>query len=57
MLESDFKVRNGRRLGRAYMFDEGTLMLESVTLAKMVELVVQVFVDLAACTVFYEETA
>jgi hypothetical protein len=39
----------GRVHGRtAYMFDQGSLMLESVTLAQLVELVVKVLVDLAS---------
>ena len=40
-----------------YVFDEGTLVLECVSLAEVVELVVQVLVDLAAGTVLYEQTA
>ena len=39
------------------MFDESTLVLEGVTLAEVVELVVQVLVDLAGGTVLDEETA
>jgi hypothetical protein len=34
-----------------YVFNEGTLVLEGVTLAQVVELVVKMFVDLACCTV------
>jgi hypothetical protein len=33
------------------MFDQGTLVLECVTLAQMVEFVVEMFVDLASSTV------
>jgi len=33
------------------VFDEGTLVLEGVTLAEVVELVVEVLVDLASSTV------
>jgi hypothetical protein len=39
-----------------YVLDEGTLVLEGVTLAQVVELVVQVLVDLASGTVTDEET-
>ena len=39
------------------MLDESTLVLEGVTLAEMVELVVQVLVDLAGGTVLDKETA
>ena len=39
------------------MFDECTLVLEGVTLAEVVELVVEVLVDLAGGTVLDEETA
>lgn len=37
------------------MLDEGTLVLEGVTLAQVVELVVQVLVDLAGGTVADEQ--
>lgn len=40
-----------------YVFDEGTLVLEGVTLAQVVELVIEVLVDLAGSAVFDEETA
>ena len=40
-----------------YVFDEGTLVLEGVTLAGVVQLVVEVLVDLAAGTVLDEKTA
>ena len=40
-----------------YVFDKGTLVLERVTLAQMVELVVEVFVDLATGAVLDEQTA
>ena len=39
------------------MFDESALVLEGVTLAEVVELVVKVLVDLAAGTVLHQETA
>lgn len=39
------------------MFDKGTLVLEGVTLGKVVELVVEVLVNLAGGTVADEETA
>jgi len=39
------------------VFDESTLVLERVTLAERVELVVEVLVDLAAGAVLDEETA
>ena len=39
------------------MLDEGTLVLEGVTLAQVVELVVKVLVDLAGSTVLDEQTA
>ena len=42
---------------RTYVFDESTLVLERVTLAERVELVVEVLVDLAAGAVLDEETA
>lgn len=34
-----------------YMFDESTLVLEGITLAELVEVVVEVLVDLAGCPV------
>lgn len=37
-----------------YVFDEGTLMLEGVTLAEVVELVVEMLVDLAGGAVLDE---
>jgi hypothetical protein len=40
-----------------YVFNEGTLMLEGVTLGEVVELVIKVLVDLAGGTVLNEETA
>jgi hypothetical protein len=40
-----------------YVFNEGTLMLESVTLAELVELVVEVLVNLAGCSVLDEEAS
>jgi hypothetical protein len=39
------------------MLDEGTLVLERVTLAEVVELVVEVLVDLAGGAVLDEQTA
>jgi hypothetical protein len=39
------------------VFDESTLVLEGVTLAEVVQLVVEVLVDLASGTVLDEETA
>lgn len=39
------------------MLNEGTLVLEGVTLAQVVELVVKVLVDLAAGTVLDEKAA
>ena len=39
------------------MFNESTLVLEGVTLAEVVELVIQVLVDLACSTVLDKETA
>ena len=35
-----------------YVFDEGTLMLEGVSLAEMVQFMVEMLVDLAAGAVF-----
>lgn len=43
--------------GKSYVFDESTLVLEGVTLAQVVELVVEMLVDLARGTVLDEETA
>jgi hypothetical protein len=42
---------------KTYVFNEGTLVLEGVTLAEEVEFVVKVLVDLATGTVLDEETA
>lgn len=42
--------------GMTYVLNEGTLVLEGVTLAQVVELVVEVLVDLAGGTVADEET-
>ena len=39
------------------MLDKGTLVLEGVTLAQMVKLVVEVLVDLAGSTVLHEQAA
>ncbi len=38
----------------AYMFDQGTLVLESITLAQVVKFMIEMLVDLARSTVFYE---
>ena len=40
-----------------YVLNQCSLVLEGVTLAQMIELVVEVLVDLAAGTVFHKETA
>ena len=40
-----------------YMFDESTLVLEGVTLAQLVEVVVEVLIDLAGCSVFDEKAS
>ena len=40
-----------------YMLDESTLVLEGVTLAKMVEFVVEVLVDLAGGPILHKKTA
>jgi hypothetical protein len=45
---------NGRT---AYMFDQGSLVLESVTLAQLVELVVKVLIDLASGAVPDQKSA
>jgi hypothetical protein len=39
------------------VFDQSALVLESVTLAEMVELVVEVFIYLASRTIFDQKTA
>jgi hypothetical protein len=44
-------------IDKTYVLDEGTLVLESVTLAAVVQLVVEVLIDLAAGTVLDQETA
>lgn len=44
-------------LRATYVLDEGTLVLEGVTLAEVVQLVVEVLVDLAGGTVLDEQTA
>jgi len=44
-------------LGLVDMLDESTLVLEGVTLAQVIELVVKMLVDLTAGTVLDEETA
>lgn len=42
--------------GVTYVLDEGTLVLEGVTLAQVVKLVVEVLVDLAGGAVADEQT-
>jgi hypothetical protein len=44
-------------VGRAYVFNQGTFVLERVSLAQMVELMIEVLVNLASGTVLDEETA
>jgi hypothetical protein len=39
------------------MFDQGALVLERITLAEMVELVVEMFIYLASGAIFDQETA
>ena len=39
------------------MFDEGTLVFEGVTLAEMIEFVVEMLVNLSGSTVLYEQSA
>lgn len=39
------------------MFNQGTLMFESISLAQVVELVIEVLVDFASRAVLYKETA
>jgi len=56
MLGHDVMVGRRRDLD-TYMLDEGTLVLEGVTLAEVVELVVEVLVDLAGGTVLDEQAA
>jgi len=43
--------------GKTYMLDEGTLVLESVTLAQVIELMVQVLIYLARRTILDEQAA
>jgi hypothetical protein len=43
--------------GMTYVLNKGTLVLEGVTLAQVVKLVVKVFVDLSAGTVLDQKTA
>lgn len=43
--------------GCTYVLNEGTLVLEGVTLGEVVKLVVEVLVDLAGSTVLHEKTA
>lgn len=52
-------LSNATRLDwvEAYMFHQGSLVLESITLAEMVELVIKVLVNLACGTVLDEKTA
>lgn len=44
------------KIGRTYVLNKGTLVLEGVTLAQVVELVVKVLVDLASSSVLDEKT-
>jgi hypothetical protein len=39
------------------VFDEGTLVLEGITLAQLVEFMVEVLVDLASGAILHEETS
>lgn len=39
------------------MFDQCTLVLEGVTLAELVELVVKMFVDLSCGTILYKKAS
>jgi hypothetical protein len=41
----------------AYVFDQGALVLEGVTLAEMVEFVVEMLVDFASCTILDEKAS
>jgi hypothetical protein len=41
----------------AYMFNQRPLVLESVTLAQVVEFVIKMFVNLACSTILDEETS
>ncbi len=43
--------------GETYVLNKGTLVLEGVTLAQVVELVVEVLVDLAGGTVLDQQAA
>jgi hypothetical protein len=49
MLRENFspEVKGSIGVGLTYVLNQGTLVLEGVTLAEVVELVVQVLVDLA----------
>lgn len=40
-----------------YVFDQSALVLEGVTLAEMVQLVIEMLVDFARSTIFHEQTA
>lgn len=44
-------------MAETYVLNEGTLVLEGVTLAQVVELVVEVLVDLAGSTVLDQQAA
>lgn len=44
-------------ISSTYVLNQCALVLEGVTLAQVVEFVVKVFVDLAACTVLDEKAA
>lgn len=52
-----YTVLISQECGTTYVLNETTLVLESVTLAAVVELVVEVLVDLAAGTVLDEKTS
>lgn len=52
-----FVIEYWRKEIVTYVFDQGTLMLEGVALAQMVEFMIEVLIDLAAGTIFYQETA
>ena len=46
-----------KRKGKTYMLNKSALVLEGITLAQMVELVVEVLVDFAGSAVFDQKTA
>lgn len=51
-----YRCRTGSAVGITYVLNQSTLVLEGVTLAQVVELVVKVLVDLAGGTVADEQT-